>query len=131
MPTIKIYGCSVLGNLGKGDISHCNHLQSPVCKSSLDSHRFCLLDGSENLHIAVVWLAVLIQLIANHSAIALSHTIGSMAQSPTNSGPLPPIPRTTLPSWMPPVGFHSCSMPGANSQSQLITEFLMECFPSE
>lgn len=69
---------------------------------------------------------VLIQLIANHSVSTLSHTINSMVRSPPNNRLPPP----TLPSRMPPVGFHSCSMPGANSPSQLITEFLMECFPS-
>lgn len=34
-----------------------------------------------------------------------------------------------LPSWVPPVGSHSNSAPGAHAPSQLITKFLMECFP--
>lgn len=86
-----VRGYSVQGNLRKWTIS--NRFQSPACtsKSSLDSHRFCL------------YSCFLVTRYSSNSWF-LSLTINSMAQSPTNSGPPPPNPHTTLPSWMPPVG---------------------------
>lgn len=66
-------------------------------------------------------------LITNRSVSTLLRIINSGARPL----PMPEHLRQSrvLPSWVPPVGFCSNSTPGAHAPSQLITEFLMECFP--